>query len=81
MYMWKFLERGKLFSTVTQKTLLLLLLYPSLVTTYIMLGDSFYFYLYSTKSQQCHVYVCVYAFSRRFYPKRLTNEDVTSYKS
>jgi len=25
-------------------------------------------------------YVYVYAFSRRFYPKRLTNEDITSYK-
>jgi len=24
--------------------------------------------------------VYVYAFSRRFYPKRLTNEDITSYK-
>jgi len=26
---------------------------------------------------ECYVYV--YAFSRRFYPKRLTNEDITSY--
>ena len=26
-------------------------------------------------------YVYVYVFSRRFYPKRLTNEDITSYKS
>ena len=26
-----------------------------------------------------YVYVYVYAFSRRFYPKRLTNENITSY--
>jgi len=25
-------------------------------------------------------YVYVYVFSRRFYPKKLTNEDITSYK-
>ena len=28
--------------------------------------------------EAAHVYV--YVFSRRFYPKRLTNEDITSYK-
>ena len=31
-----------------------------------------------TMSMACS-YVYLYAFSRRFYPKRLTNEDITSY--
>ena len=37
--------------------------------------------LYIAITPVYNVYVYVYVFSRRFYPKRLTNEDITSYKS
>jgi len=33
----------------------------------------------SSDGDPAYIYVYVYAFSRRFYPKRLTNGDITSY--
>jgi len=33
-----------------------------------------------SKKQHRHDMFMFYVFSRRFYPKRLTNEDITSYK-